>query len=182
MTREEAYIGGQKLQTYIYKTDPTIHPFPTSAKNFFVGNHRLSGHPTPITNVSYTIKKAQHKQWRAKATKKTMYTEVDPSITHEANKTTLSTNTCIKIQSLALAGRHQGCINLQSPLCDPRILKSKAHKYKSPECKFCHFIPLRILFTSLGSACHGTTSVLLETTNSRTWHTSKVSIYPRTCS
>ena len=68
----------------------------------------------------------------------TMYTEEDPLITHKANKTTLSTNTCIKLQSLALAGRHQGYINLQSPLCNPRILKSKAHKYKSPECKFCH--------------------------------------------
>ena len=82
-----------KLAGLLTKTDPTIHPFPTSAKNFFVGNHRLSGHQTPITNVGHTIKKAQHKQWRAKATKKTMYTEEDPSITHEANKISLSTNT-----------------------------------------------------------------------------------------
>ena len=67
-----------------------------------------------------------------------MYTEEDPVITHKANKTTLSTNTCIKLQSLASAKRHKGNINLQGPLCDPRILKSKSHKYKSPKCKFCH--------------------------------------------
>ena len=60
------------------------------------------------------------------------------SITHEACKSSLSQNSCIKLQSLALAGRHQCYINLQSPNCDSRVFKTKAHKYKSPNCKFCN--------------------------------------------
>ena len=44
---------------------PVTHRFPTSTKNFFVGNHRTAGRPVTVSNIGAAIKKAQHKQWRA---------------------------------------------------------------------------------------------------------------------
>ena len=58
--------------------------------------------------------------------KKFNFPEEDHSITKESNKESLSPNSCIKLQHLAIAGRHQCHINLQSPGCNPFI---SARKY-----------------------------------------------------
>ena len=117
--------------------EPMIIPFPTSSRNFFAGKHRNTGYPVPVNNIGATLRKAQHKKWKAKSFKKYNYPEEDHLITKAANAASLSPNTCLKMQHLALAGRHQCHVNLLSPNCDPNTYKKKIHMYASPNCTFC---------------------------------------------
>ena len=134
------YEGNETADKLAYlgtKTSKTNVHFPTSSKHFFLGKISHKGKIYPIADITQHTKRRQHLIWTKKKINREGLNDENLKTTHDAIKDRPDTNKIIKLQSLAVATRAQGYINLQTSSSSFKRTRQILLKYAAPTCTFC---------------------------------------------